>query len=792
MAFLFRFLLRNLKGYRLLFVIIFITTFLEVQASLLTVVVLKDIINEVVPPNPKVAGSSANQNPGPPFSNILNLINPVGPGHQHAVGTTVTFLIVTFVLLGLLDALFTYLQMLLTSRIALNLSARLRKKLFDQLQRLSLDWHGKQKKGDLVQRITGDIANVEKLVTDGLVDSLGAILILVSAMYYMWITQWQLTLISVVILPAIFVIILVYTRGIKTAAKRASKALGEVADVAAEDVGAITVLKAFSLEDREAMRFNRYVGKSREAGLDAGALQAQYTPIVNVLVTIGTALIIGMGGYAAATGKFPGLDVAANPIVTAGALLLFVSYLSDLYQPMRNFSKLTNVAASASAGAERMQEVLDQAPEITESSTQYTGPQRLRGEITFEHVVFGYTPERPILKGIDLHIAAGRKVALVGLSGGGKTTLVKLIPRFYEIKQGSVRIDGIDNRTIPLSVLRRNVSQVLQDSVLFEGTILENIKLGRPEAPYDEIVAAAKQAHIHDTIMNLPDGYDTKVRERGKNFSGGQRQRLAIARAMVMNSPILVLDEPTASLDVEAEVEVLRAIDTLVAGRTVLMISHRLSTLGNVDEIIVLKDGCIVEQGTYQDLKRKNGVFAGLLKEQNRYNVDYMGGSMILSRAEIQNSINQQIQGAKPSQAPTPSTPSTPSPYPAIRPEPASQSPAHDRYIAQGRSDVNPQRQRSARVLIEVDGRIVGQRKLNKPVLTVGRLADSDVNVPSQRVSRLHAKIRWIQENGTWIIEDAESLNGVTFQGQRVDQHTLSKGDRIYLAPSALLLYEPM
>ncbi len=688
--------------------------------------------------------------------------------------TIVTFLIIELVVLGLLDAGFIYLQLFLTSRVAQNLSARLRKKLFDQLQRLSLDWHGKQKKGDLVQRITGDIANVEKAVTDGLVDMLGDILILAVAVFFMVTTQWQLAIGSVVILPALFVIIFSYQRGIKAAAKRASKSLGEVADVAAEDVGAITVLKAFSLEDREAMRFNRYVGKSRQAGLDAGGLQAQFTPVVNILVTIATAFIIGMGAFAILTGSFPIVNVPANPAVKIGTLTLFLGFLAKFFQPMKDLSKLANVATSAAAGAERMQEVLDQAPEITESAVPYSGPQRLRGEITFEHVDFGYTPERPILKDINLHIPVGKKVALVGLSGGGKTTLIKLIPRFYEVNQGSVKIDGIDNRTIPLSILRRNVSQVLQESVLFEGTILENIKLGRPEAPYDEIVAAAKQAHIHDTIMSLPDGYDTKVRERGKNFSGGQRQRLAIARAILVNSPILVLDEPTASLDVEAEVEVLRAIDTLVVGRTVLMISHRLITLGNVDEIIVLKDGRIVEQGTYQDLKRKNGVFAGLLKEQNRYNVDYKGGSMIVPKAEFENLINRQIQDVKPSQASAPV------------------SPAHDRFVAQGSSNGNPHPQRSARVLIEVDGRIVGQRKLDKPVLTVGRLTGNDVNVPSQRVSRLHAKIRWIQENGTWVIEDAESLNGITFQGQRVDQHTLSKGDRIYFAPSALLLYEPM
>ncbi|MDQ2713620.1 MAG: ABC transporter transmembrane domain-containing protein [Chloroflexota bacterium] len=777
MASLIRFLFRNLKGYRFLIILIFIITFLDVLAIANTLVVIKDIFNALGTPV---------REPSFPFNDIFNFFNPIGSGQKHSAIATITFLIIMLVALGLLDAGLTYLQLFMTSQVAQNLSARLRKILFDQLQRLSLDWHGKQKKGDLVQRITGDIANVEKVVTDGLIDSFGSILTFVTAIYYMVITQWQLTLFNIVLLPALFVIIFSYQRGIKAAAKRASKAVGEVADVAAEDFGAITVLKAFSLEDREALRFNKYVGKSRQAGLDAGSLQAQFTPVVNVLVTIGTAFIIGTGAIAIATGKFPIINVTADPPVSIGALTLFLGFLKGLYQPMKDFSKLTTVATSASAGAERMQEVLDQAPEIIESTVPYGGPQRFRGEITFENVFFGYTPERLILKGINLHIAAGKKVALVGLSGGGKTTLIKLIPRFYEVNQGNVKIDGIDNRMIELAVLRRNVSQVLQESVLFEGTILENIKIGRPEASYDEIVAAAKQAHIHDTIMDLPDGYDTRVRERGKNFSGGQRQRLAIARAIVVNSPILILDEPTASLDVEAEVEVLRAIDTLVVGRTVLMISHRLSTLGNVDEIIVLKDGHIVEQGTYQELKQRNGVFAGLLKEQNRYNVDYKGNSIIASRSEIERLIQQQGQGqlAGPPQAPAPEA------YPPVRSVPVgfNREPPFPKEMRNG----NPQQPLKARVLIEVAGKTVGQRQLDKPLLTVGRLQGNDVRIPSERVSRLHAKIRWVHERGAWVIEDAESLNGLVIQGQRVDQHVLRRGDRIYFSPSAAILYEPM
>src|SRR6266571_6585754 len=623
MGFLFRFLLRNLKGYRLLLPVALVVTFLEVQAALGGLIVQKYLLDKVV----------SKQDPGAPYSTLLNIIDPVKSGQLHSLTATLIFLIIMLIVLGALDAVLSYGQQFIATYIAQNLSARLRKNLFDQLQRLSLDWHGKQKKGDLIQRITGDIASIEKLITDGLVDLLGGILTLITAVVLMLQAQVGLTLISIVILPALFVIILTYTRGIKAAAKRASKAVGQVADVATEDVGAITVLKAFSLEDREATRFNRYVGKSREAGLEAGVLQAQFTPVVNILITVGTAIIIGVGGFALANGKFPIINVQASPPVTAGTLLLFLSLLKQLYQPMKDFSKLTNVATSAAAGAERIQEVLDQAPEVTDNVIPYYGPQRLKGEIAFENVIFGYTADRPILKGINLHIAAGKKVALVGLSGGGKTTLVKLISRFYETQQGSLKIDGLDNRNYPLSLLRRNVSQVLQDSVLFEGTILENIKIGRPEATMEEIVEAAKQAHIHETILDLPDGYETKVRERGKNFSGGQRQRLAIARAILCDSPILILDEPTAALDVEAEVEVLRAIDTLVVGRTVLMISHRLSTLGNVDEIIVLKDGRIVEQGTFKELKRRGGVFAGLLEEQNRYNLDRADDNSIIRSA---------------------------------------------------------------------------------------------------------------------------------------------------------------
>ena len=783
------FLFRNLKGYRFLVVLAVAMTFAQVGADILLALPILYISNKIqFPLNPA-------KNPPAFLDPLISPFNKFAtPQDQviaaaHGVQTTIGiifFSVTMLLILSILSALLAYIGLYLASFIAQNLTARLRRQLFEHLQRLSLDWHGKQKKGDLVQRVTGDIANIEKLVTDGLVDLIAATLTVVGVVIVMLLVNWQFTLISIVIVPALALIVLGYTTSIKAASKKAAKAAGQVANVASEDIGAITVLKAFTLEERESARFNKYVGKNREAGLRAGGLQAQFTPLVGILLAIGTAIILGVGAYVAAGNQFSFLFLAIPAFsITIGVLFVFLGYLKMLYQPFRDLSKLTNLYTSASAGADRIDEVMDAAPEVAESSIQYRGPTKLKGDISFENVIFGYTPNRPILKGINLHIPATKKVALVGLSGGGKTTLVKLISRLYEIQQGVVRIDGMDNRMFPLSVLRTNVSMVLQDNVLFEGTIRENIEIGKPGASFEEIIEAAKKAHMHDTIMSLPDKYDTEVREQGKNFSGGQRQRLAIARAILRDSPILILDEPTAALDVEAEAEVMHALDKLVVGRTVLMISHRLSTLGNVDEIIVLKDGRVVEQGTFKELKRSGGVFAGLLDEQNRYNLDRAGDKSIMRSAFVSEPAAVGPYQVSPS----------PAQYrPGIPPSPVQGPPVSGNggragrdgvYVDAGRQAAYTQQ---ARVFIEVDGKIVGERKLDKPILTVGRLSGNDIQVPSQRVSRLHAKIR--RENNIWVIEDAESLNGLVIHGQLVERHVLSSGDRIHVAPTAVIRFE--
>ncbi len=844
MAFV-RFLNTNLKGYRFLVILTLLVTFAQTGSDLVAALPLKFITSKVSNPasdpsctypflnpilsifdsptlDPSLRPKPGTTQPTPPpqaacpVSKTASTFAARGTVQfeQHSVIGVIVFSVIMLLIFSILSALLAYAGLFLATYIAQNLSARLRNTLFEHLQRLSLDWHGKQKKGDLVQRVTGNIADIEKFMTDGLVDILGGILTIVGVIVIMCTVSTSFTLLSLVIVPALFVIVLTYTRNIKAATKKASKAAGQVADVATEDINALTVIKVFTREEREGMRFGNYVDKNREAGLRAGGLQAQFAPIVATLTAIGTAIIVGVGGYVAAGNSFQVIGsfvISPGSGVDLGTLILFLTYLNMMYQPMRNISKVTNLMNTASAGAERIQEVLDQAPEVIDSAAPYYGPRKLRGEITFENVLFGYTKERMILKGINLHIQAGKKIALVGLSGGGKTTLVKLIPRFYEVTQGTVRIDGVDNRQYPLRVLRENVSMVLQDSVLFEGTLRENIEIGRPGASLEEVIDAAKKANVHDVIMNQLGGYDRMVREQGKDLSGGQRQRMAIARAILRDGPILILDEPTASLDVESEAEVLHALDTLIVGRTVLMISHRLSTLGNVDEIIVLKDGRIVEQGSFKELKRRGGVFAALLEEQNRYNVEKAaeGEKSILRSAFIDVEALRAQRQVPPPQQQVPFPPASPAaPYnrpvaPTVPPHGPSYQPAAPAapargYAYDGRQAApavqQPARQavlpRNAHILIELDGKIIGDRQLDKPVLTVGRLSGNDVAVPNQRVSRLHAKIR--QENGGWVIEDADSVNGLVYQGTRVERHVLADGDRILIAPTAALVYKAL
>ncbi len=846
MGLLVRFLYQNMKGLRALVVLAAIVTVLQVSCDITAAFPLKFIPSKV-------------QNPGNDPACLFPFLNPIeswfdipqidptlqpdphfAPGFpveaqcpidpndprgrivlvRHTTLGVIVFSLLLLIIFGLLSALLAFVDLYLAAYIGQMLTARLRNHLFDHLERLSLDWHSKQQKGDLVQRITGNITDIEKMVTDGLVDLLAGVLTLVGVVTVMLFLSVPYTLLAMAMGPALFLMVMGYTKNIKVAARKAAKATGQVGHVATEDINALILIKVFTREKLEARRFGAYVDKNKRARLRAGWLQAQFTPLVTLLVILGTATIIGVGGYVAS-----GYAFNIGPLfidaysVDVGTLILFLTFLKLLYQPMRDLSKLATLASTAASAAERVQEVLDQAPEVKESALPgpYSGPQRFQGEITFENVVMEYVPDVPVLQGITLHIGAGKKIGLVGLSGGGKTTLVSLIPRFYDIQQGTIKIDGADSRLYPLDVLRNNVSMVLQDSLLFEGTIAENIAFGRPGAPIEDIVEAAKKAQIHETIMSLPDGYDTLVSEQGQNFSGGQRQRLAIARAILRDAPILILDEPTTSLDVEAEIEVLKALHTLMAGRTVLTISHRLSTLGHVDEIVMMSEGRIAEQGTFHELKRRGELFAALLEEQNRYNLDrdeddsmihpavaplvadneevntatvpFLPAISVAKVAALNGGDSSHIESGRVLTATLSSKNGSP---------PSKED--TDKDLA-GDEDGEPtlkvripprkaktrQERREGRISVEIDGKVTSAYRLNRPVFTIGRFPTSDIQIASPHVSRFHAIIR--RRNGVWMIEDVESLNGLTCQGKRIDQLALVDGERIYIDPTIVLEY---
>lgn len=743
------FLFRTLKGYRTWIVLAFLLTIVQVGADILIAFPFKFILDKLV----------SHKNPPLPdgifaFFDSWGTRAGLNKGETHTLLSVILASAILLVILNLVNALVTYTQNSIASIVGKNMTAWLRRELFAHIQRLTLDWHNKQKKGDLIQRLIGDIAALERLVTDGLIEGATGILTLVGCIIVLLFISIPFTLLFVITLPALILIAYSYAKYTRIAIKKAVRAAGEVASVATEDVNALPLIKAFGLEERESMRFSRYVAQDRMATVRAGELQAQISPILTILVALATATIMAMGAYVAA-GNTISIWFLSIPVgtLTIGSLSVFLTYLGKLYVPLRSVSRLTSLAVNALTGAERIQEVFDQAPELLEMHQPYDGPATFQGELRFEQVVFGYTAEHPVLRGITLTIPPGRKIGIVGLSGGGKSTLVKLIPRFYDVSQGAIFLDGIDVRRIPLTTLRQNMSLVLQESLLFEGTIRENIALGRAGASNEEIVEAAMKASIHETIMSLPDGYETKVRESGSNFSGGQRQRLAIARAILRDAPILILDEPTASLDVEAEGQVTRALDQLIARRTVLLISHRLSTLGNVDEIIVLKEGEIAERGTFESLKALGGVFTAFLNEQDRYNREREHGRSLLRPIHLD--ANDEREAT----------------------------------VIRKKSPLQTRSSPQASLSLEVDGKIVKEYVLTgeKSALTLGRMPLNDVVIPARGVSRMHAWLYW--KNGTWIIEDRESLNGLVYQGNHVDQLALMNGDRVHLAATVVLHY---
>ncbi|MFL6183142.1 MAG: ABC transporter ATP-binding protein, partial [Actinomycetes bacterium] len=464
----------------------------------------------------------------------------------------------------------------------------------------SLLEHGESRTGDLISRVTSDIDAIQDFINTALLGVLVSLMTLAGMIGVMFYVNWRFTLIALSVAPVLFAVVYFYTRRIKKASRALRKQESELMSGVAEVLTSIQVVQAFAREDYEDRRFTMDSKHSVQAALQARSMKAKLSPLVDVIVAIGTCLVLGYGAHLILGGS-----------LSTGELIVFLAYLGKTYKPMRDLSKMTNVVSKAAISYERIQEVLASESRVRDLPASSQAPP-FAGRIEFDRVTFSYGSDIRILKDVSFRIEPGQVAAIVGPSGTGKTTIASLIPRFFDPQSGAVKIDGIDVRQFTLKSLRDQVSFVLQDTLLFRGTIWENIAYGRPDAPPEETVHAAELANAHDFIVNMPHGYGTMVGERGVTLSGGQRRRIAIARAIVRNSPILILDEPTSGLDAASERAVVEALERLMKGRTTVVIAHHLDTIRHADVIFVVKDAEIVETGTHQTLLAQAGVYARL------------------------------------------------------------------------------------------------------------------------------------------------------------------------------------
>jgi len=516
-------------------------------------------------------------------------------------------------LIAIVGAACSYVENYLTTSMGQWVSHDQRLTVYSHVQRLSLAYHDNKRTGDLISRVTSDIDSVRSFLTSGLLDGLIDVLTLAGMIGVMLCINWRFTLVALSVVPVLFAVVYSYTRRIKKASREVRKKEGEMVSVMQEVLSSIRVVKAFAREDYEQKRLQEESLESVEAALRARTLKAKLTPLVEVIVAIGTAAVLWFGARMVLTGQ-----------LSEGSMVAFILYLSKMYKPMQDLSKMTDSYSKAAVGLERIQEVLETNRAVADLPGARAAP-RFHGRIELDDVCFHYDREAPILRNISLHIQPGQIAALVGRTGAGKTTLISLIPRFYDPVSGTVKIDGADVRRYTQKSLRQQISLVLQETVLFHVPIWSNIAYGKPNATKTEILRAAELANAHEFIANMPDGYDTVVGERGVTLSGGQRQRIAIARAVIRNSPILILDEPTTGLDAESEKLVFEALDRLIEGRTAVVIAHRFDTIRRANVIFVLENGQIAAQGTHDELIQHEGLYSHL------YELQFRGGESVLN-----------------------------------------------------------------------------------------------------------------------------------------------------------------
>jgi ATP-binding cassette subfamily B protein/subfamily B ATP-binding cassette protein MsbA len=483
--------------------------------------------------------------------------------------------------------------------------ADVRKHIYDHMQRLSLRFYEDKQVGQLMSNMVNDTELFEQLISHALPDVVVNVITLVGVTAVLFCLNPTLTLLSAVPIILIVASLQAYARFVRPAFVQRQKELGDLNAMLNDNLSGIREIKSFTRERDQASRIHTGIENYRRSLLNALRLMATFQPFVDFTSSLGTLIVIYFGGRLALEGRLPVADLVA-----------FFLYLDMFYAPVRNLSGAWEAVQSSLAGADRVAGLLqeEQEPHDAPGAAPISG--RVRGEIAFRDVAFEYLSGVPVLEGVSLTVPAHATVALVGPTGVGKSTLVSLIPRFYDVTSGSILLDGRDIREYTLESLRRQTSIVLQDVFLFYGSVRENLLFGRPDATDEEVVSAARSANAHDFIRELPDGYDTAIGERGVKLSGGQKQRLSIARALLKNAPILILDEATSSVDTETEMLIQQALERLMRGRTTIVIAHRLSTVRNADKIVVLEDRTVRETGTHDELMRLDGLYRKLYTVQ--------------------------------------------------------------------------------------------------------------------------------------------------------------------------------
>jgi len=494
---------------------------------------------------------------------------------------------------------------------------KLRADTFYQLQRLALSFFDRHEAGDLMSRLTNDTDVINRVLSMGLVRFFSSALTLIGFLIAMLNLNWRLALASFAILPVMVLSTSFFSGWARRAFRRTRQTIGGVSAELEENIAGVKVAQAFSREDENIASFRQVNAANRDANVNAESITAAFSPTLDVLGTVGVAIVMGYGGY-----------LALNDLVTVGVIVAFVQYVRRFFEPVRAISMIWANLQSAIAGAERIFELVDHKPAIADASDALELPV-IDGRVAFEDVCFEYQPDEPVLRQVNLVAEPGQTVALVGPTGVGKTTVINLLGRFYDVCGGRVTVDGHDVRQVKQTSLRQQMGIVLQDTFLFSGTVMENIRYGRLEATDEEVVEAAKLANAHNFIGRLPEGYQAELAERGGNLSQGQRQLISIARAVLARPRILILDEATSSVDTRTELLIQQALGTLLKGRTSFVIAHRLSTIRDADQLLVLQDGRIVERGKHQELLDKGGVYHKLYTSQFRRNGEMENGRQV-------------------------------------------------------------------------------------------------------------------------------------------------------------------